>query len=161
VITAVAIALSSIGGLLEAGGLILVVREIASDRNRGRELLRVLDAPRSPERHYPGRVSASPFTSELTNPAFTTPHHVRAIADRIQRDNASIANAFVALKKATDNELDNAIGLLQQDVLRRDAELRDGLRYVVAGSARDRMLGIALLGLGIVFGTAGSILGNL
>jgi hypothetical protein len=40
-------------------------------------------------------------------------------------------------------------------------ELRDGLRYVLAGSTRDRWIGVALLGSGVILSGVGSVAGNI
>jgi hypothetical protein len=80
---------------------------------------------------------------------------------RGERLEADIANAFVKLKRTTDAELDQAIEQIQRDVADRNAEFRDGLRYVFAGSTRDRWIGVALLGSGAILPGVGSVVGNL
>jgi hypothetical protein len=40
-------------------------------------------------------------------------------------------------------------------------ELRDGLRYVLAGRTRDRWIGVALLGSGVILSGVGSVAGNI
>jgi hypothetical protein len=67
----------------------------------------------------------------------------------------------VKLKRTTDAELDQAIEQIQRDVADRNAELRDGLRYVLAGSTPDQWIGVALLGSGVILSGVGSVVGNL
>jgi hypothetical protein len=59
--TDVAIVLATFGGLCEIAGILTVVREIASDRDRAK---RMLSKPRnytSPERHYPAKLGSQSF----------------------------------------------------------------------------------------------------
>jgi hypothetical protein len=105
-------------------------------------------------------VSPSPSRAASGVP-YTSPQNIRGVTEDLQRVQARFANELVDLKKATDAELDQAISAVQQDVGERDAELRDGLRYVLAGSVRERAFGAVLLLVGIVLATVGSVLGNL
>jgi hypothetical protein len=139
--------------MFELIGLALVVSEIRNDRDRGRRLLNTLDRRERPERRYPGPVSPSP--------AATTWGEVQQSGQALRRLEAEMANALVKMKKVTDAELDQAMEAVQHDIAERDAELRDGLRYVLAGSARQRSIGVGLLAAGVVFAGAGSVLGNL
>jgi hypothetical protein len=43
----------------------------------------------------------------------------------------------------------------------RSAELRDGPRHVLAGRTRDRWIGVALLGSGVILSGLGSVVGKL
>lgn len=79
----------------------------------------------------------------------------------VQRLEARVSGALVKLKQITDAELDQAVERVQNDLAERDAELRDGLRYVLAGSTRDRIVGAGLLVGGIVLAAAGSVLSGL
>ena len=86
--------------------------------------------------------------------------HIQGVVRQVQQLESAMEHALVGIKKLTDNELDNAVELIRRDLAERDADLRDGLAYVLAGSARDRIVGVGLLFTGIVLGVAGSILGN-
>jgi hypothetical protein len=152
---AIAVVLSASGGVTELGGLLMVFREIAADRTRGRRLLAKLDVAPPPQRTYP--LPASELQLKLRY----TYEGERRMLERIPRLEADIQKAIVGLKKATDTELDEAIQRVLTDIAARDAELRDGLRYVLAGSTRNRAVGTSLLVLGLVLATGGSVLGNL
>ena len=157
-----AIALSTAGGTAELLGLFMVWREIASDRQRGRRLLRDLETRQPPRRRYPPPTSgSSPLTPQWASSVYGSERQISGIVGRIQGLEASVGNALIALKKGTDAELDRAIGGLEQEMARRDADLRDGLRYVLAGSTRERTIGAVLVGVGIVLAAAGSVLGTL
>jgi Flp pilus assembly CpaE family ATPase len=150
----VATVLSSLGALCELAGLVLVVREIRSDRERGRRLLESLEQPARPNRTYP-----APMRPALGAPL--TGADMERTGDTFRRLEAGVANALLKLKRTTDAELDQAIEQVQRDVAERDAELRDGLRYVLAGSTRDRWTGVVLLGVGVILSGVGSVVGNL
>jgi hypothetical protein len=115
---------------------------------------RKLDAPELPKRSYP--MPSSEMQFRLLH-QFSSE---RKLLDQIPRLEADLQKAVVELKKATDAELDRAMKSLQGDVEARDSELRDGLRYVLAGSAANRARGAWLLLGGVVLATAGSVLGN-
>jgi hypothetical protein len=158
--TALAIILSLAGGACELTGLTLVVREILSDRQRARRLLARLDAPRRPQRTYPGPMTAPPFPRpEYMSGLYGPRQQLEGVAKHIERNQAEVGNALVKLKKLTDQELDQAVERIQRDVAVRDAEVREGLRYLLAGSTRERTLGATLLALGIVLAAAGSVVG--
>lgn len=156
-----AIVLSSAGGACELLGLIVVAREIRSDRQRGERLLARLERPQHRHRSYPSRMLGAGPTPEYANPIYAPSMHVRGVIDDLQKTKVAIANGFLRLRETVDAELDSAIQAIQRDVAARDAELRDGLRYVLAGSIRERWNGVKLLTLGICLGTAGSVVGNL
>jgi hypothetical protein len=158
---AVAIILSSAGGLSELLGLIVVAREIRSDRQRGERLLQRLDEPRRPERSYPPRMLGAGPTPEYANPVYATSMHLRGVINDLQQTKVAVANGFLGLRKAIDADIDAAVEVIERDVAERDSELRDGLRYVLAGSVRERWNGVMLLALGISLGAAGSVIGNL
>jgi hypothetical protein len=159
--TGVAIGLSTLGAAAELVGLLLVVREIANDRERGRRLLLKLEAPPSPERHYPPRFTPSMSPPEYANPAWSQSMHVEGVIRHVRQLEAAVGNGFIGLRKTMDAEVDGAVHQLAQDAAERDRELADGLRYVLAGSTRDRVIGVVLLAVGIVLGLAGSVVGNL
>jgi hypothetical protein len=158
--TILAIALSGAGAICEFAGLGLVAREIAHDRARGRRLLAKLGEPTRPARTYPTPTGASFLPPNYTNSMWSTSMQIQGVVRHVQQLESEVEHALVGLKKLTDNELDNAIQLIQRDLAERDTDLRDGLAYVLAGSARDRIVGVGLLFTGIVLGVAGSILGN-
>jgi Arc/MetJ-type ribon-helix-helix transcriptional regulator len=65
------------------------------------------------------------------------------------------------LKKVVDEELDQSVETVRREFGSADDHLRDSLRYVLAGSARQRMAGAIFLGVGIVFAMGGSVVGTL
>jgi hypothetical protein len=73
---------------------------------------------------------------------------------------ASVHNTFIDVQKVTDADRDKLARELHREIARRDADLRGTLRYILAGSIKDRLVGVVLLGAGIVFGLIGSILGT-
>jgi hypothetical protein len=152
-LTAVAIVLSFLGALFELTGLALVVSEIRSDRERGQRLLDTLDQRERPERTYPAPVSPSKRA--------TVWEQVQESGQALERLRAEVTNALIAVRKTTDAELDRAMEAMQHNMARRDAELREGLRYVLAGSTRQRTIGVGLLGAGVVLAGAGSVVSNL
>jgi hypothetical protein len=122
-LAAIAIALSSLGALCELAGLALVARKSHSDRERGGRLLESLEQADQPNRSYPAPVRPA------MGPA-TTWGEVTGVGETFRRLEADVATALVKLKRATDAELDQAIERVQRDVAERDAELRDGQRYI-------------------------------
>jgi hypothetical protein len=152
-LTAAAIVLSSLGAVLELIGLALVVEEIRSDRERGRHFADALDQPGRPQRTYPAPVSSA--VVQLTY------RELEQSGQALERFRAEVANGFIKLKKFTDAELDKAVEEIQRDIAERDAKLRDGLRYVLAGSTRQRVTGVGLLVAGVILAAGGSVLGNL
>lgn len=156
---ALAIGFAVVGSVCELAGLAIVVRGILRDRDRARRLFVRQRRARPPERTYPGRQMASPLT-----PSWARPMHgdqLRAIVEYVSRMEASVADGLIGIRRAVDTELDNSVELLRREMAEQDGVLRDGLRDVLAGSIRDRWLGVVLLGLGIVFAMVGSVLGTL
>ena len=155
-----AVGFSIAGGACELLGLAIVIREIASDRARGRQLLARLDSRKPPKRTHP----LAPMASSSPMPNAGLMSHSTQVAEtyrEVQRLEARVSGALVKLKQITDAELDQAVERVQNDLAERDAELRDGLRYVLAGSTRDRIVGAGLLVGGIVLAAAGSVLSGL
>jgi len=70
-------------------------------------------------------------------------------------------NALIEMRKTLDRELDRAADDLRTEIAESDDQLREHLRYVLAGSIADRVKGAILLGAGIVFSMAGSVVGTL
>ena len=153
-----AIVMSALGGVSELMGLGIVVVGIVQDRARARQLLARPTRRRRPERQYPAHVSTPgrPFGSGLT----TTAHELREFRGEVERAMAGIANIIIDLRKAVDQERDDAMDMLREEMAEADSELRDNLRAILEGTGRE-ILGVALLGLGIVLAVAGSIVGTL
>jgi hypothetical protein len=158
-VTALAIVLSTLGGLSELVGVALVVFEIRDDRRRAEHLFQPRTVHPQPKRQYPGRVlppGPSPFSGMMP-------------ADRQQRDlenalgkiGTTLANGLIDMRKAVDSQLDVGLSRLREESLHADNELRSHLRYILAGGIKNRKRGVLLLILGIVLGTGGSILGSL
>src|SRR4051812_27800237 len=123
------IVFSAAGGVLALLGLVMLFREIADDRRRGQRLLERLGMPTSPSRSYP------PPVSELFLKQRYVYQSERQKLEQIPRLEAEIQKVAVRVKKAADAELDRAMLRVHEDLAARDAELREGLRYVLAGSA--------------------------
>jgi hypothetical protein len=138
-----------------------VRREISSDRARAKDLLADLEDPARLERSYPAPVFPSLAPPEYANTAWAPSMHMRGLTEHVERLEVEVANAFLQFKKMTDAALDGAAEAIRQDLAKRDAELAEGLRYVLAGSTRERVIGVGLLVVGIVLGTAGSVIGNI
>jgi hypothetical protein len=159
--TAVAVTFAVLGGICELAGLAFVVVGIARDRRRARQLLARPGPPGPPARTYPAPAIATRATPEYASPAFSSSHHIRGVIEHMQRSEAAIANAFLAQRKSIDAALDEVIVTLRQEMTASDAEVRDAVRYVLAGSVRDRSVGVALLAVGIIFAVTGSVTGAL
>jgi hypothetical protein len=84
-------------------------------------------------------------------------HRPHASAADLAAIEAQVANAFIKMRKALDAELDQSVDVLRGEAADSDNELRRHLRYVLAGSIRDRAIGAGLLGVGIVLTTLGSV----
>jgi len=161
-VNTVAIVLSSVGGLLELGGLALVVLDIVADREQARTLFAPRDALERRERSYPAPVHAPSWVPPSQASVMLTPaQHRDAAAKESHRTGAAVANALVRLKKATDAELDREIERVERMTHEREEVLRRGLVHVLAGSIKQRTFGAVLLGLGIGFATAGSVVSSL
>jgi hypothetical protein len=153
---ALAIGFSVAGGLCELGGIAVVVRGILQDRQRASRLFVRRRRRQAPRRSYPGRVIPSPLT-----PSWASPMHgnqLQSVVEHVQRLEASVANILIGVRRAVDTELDRSVENLRQEMAVQDDVLRDGLLEVLAGSIRDRWLGVLLLALGIVLAMAGSVL---
>jgi hypothetical protein len=70
---------------------------------------------------------------------------------------AEVANALIGMRKALDRALDQSVDALREETVDVDNELRGHLRYVLAGSIRDRAIGAGFLGVGIVLTTLGAV----
>jgi hypothetical protein len=85
-------------------------------------------------------------------------NQLQSVVEHVQRLEASVANILIGVRRAVDTELDRSVENLRQEMAVQDDVLRDGLLEVLAGSIRDRWLGVLLLALGIVLAMAGSVL---
>lgn len=148
--------LSVLGGFCEFVGLVIVAAGIVRDQRQAGKLFEEQPPPEPRKRTYPPPVSP-PSGSLLANPAFTAAHNQREIAGAVTKLGAATANAFRDMRIALDEQLDQSLHRLQTDTVGADNELRRHLRYVLAESARDRWIGVILLGVGIVLTTLGSI----
>jgi len=72
-----------------------------------------------------------------------------------------LANAMIDLRKALDTQLDSSVAELRQEAEVREAEIRSHLGYVLAGSIRERLIGVILLAAGIVLAVAANVLSAL
>jgi tRNA pseudouridine-54 N-methylase len=88
---------------------------------------------------------------------YTPSHQMRALSGYLRRMEATIANAFLAMRRALDADLDKSVERVRSGIAEGDRELREGLLYVLAESARDRWIGVGFLGIGIVLTTLGSV----
>jgi len=157
----VAVAVSALGGLLELGGLVVVIRQIASDRTQARRLL----APRSPgerpKHAYPAHIHPSSWLPPAqASVMMTSSQQVEAVRKEVRELETSVANALVRLKKTADQAQDQAIERVEREADLREQELRSAVRYVLGEGRRDRWLGVVLLGAGILFATTGSVLSS-
>lgn len=155
---ALAIVLTAFGGACELAGLWVVVRGIRQDRERAARLLVRRPRKTGPRRTYPGHQTVSPFTPRWLGGLHGNP--ARAIAEHVDRIEASVANGLIGIRRAADTELDNSVANLREEMAQQDDALRRILLDLLAGSIRDRWTGVALLGLGILLAVAGSIVGN-
>ncbi|KKK84343.1 hypothetical protein LCGC14_2784320 [marine sediment metagenome] len=156
----VAVVLFGLGGVLELSGLAIVVVGITQDRRHARRVLGPMGEWKAPERSYPGRASAppeSPYGSVLSSES----KRLRDVERTFARFGSEVANAFVRMRKALDTQLDETASVISREMAKRDNELRGHLRYLLAGSLRGRLVGVALLVCGILFSVAGSIVGTL
>ena len=116
-----------------------------------------------------------------TSPGFPSPlfggqsGQLRSILGYVSKVDAAAYNNFIDMRKVIDAGLDQTADDLRTEMADADDELRQHLRYVLAGSSEDdepsrnlldrflsdRLKGAILLGVGIVLATAGSIVGTL
>lgn len=153
--TAVAVIFITAGALSELAGLWLVVVGIARDRERARTLFARRKHPEPPRRSYPGRQFPSTPLASYGPPSGSQ------LRQDILRLEASAANALIGIRKAVDAELDRSVGALRDEMAKNDDELRDHLRYVLAGDVRGRFIGVILLAVGIALSVIGSLVGTL
>jgi hypothetical protein len=158
----IAIVLAAFGGLCEIAGILTVVREIASDRDRAR---RMLAKPRDytpPERSYPATLGRHSFGVGGYGGQGVVASTLRpSTDDQITQLAAEAGNGLLKLKKVTDEELDRLESTLLREIDAGYNELRGDLRDVLESDVSLRLWGVGLLLLGVVLSTAGSVLGNL
>jgi hypothetical protein len=158
-VTFVAVLLSVLGGGFELAGLMIVVLGIRRDREEARRLF--VPRPRKSwrTRTYPPKASPRSYPS-IGGPV-TVGNPLRQIAEYVSKVDAAAHNNFIAIQKAFDADLKDAADLLRKEAADADDELRESLRYVLAGSVRGRAWGAVFLFVGIVLAVAGSIVGTL
>jgi hypothetical protein len=154
--TALVIILATLGAAAQLGGVVFVVREIAGDRRRARELVdkqRQWKPPglRPPRRVSRGQVEARPLPT-------TSPFH-RPAGQQVAAQIASLATGHNQLKHDVEKALGHAVEELLEEIDRGDNELRDVLRYLLRGSAIERTGGVLAILVGIVLSLAATIVG--
>lgn len=158
--SALAVTLSVAGGLFELGGLMLIVRGIGRDRAQAHRLFAPKRRERTPRRSYPPKVMPRRYPS-FGSTGLRQSDQLRRIVEYVAEVDAAAYNNFVGMRKALDAELDRSVADLRNNLAEADNQLREHLRYVLAGSIRDRVIGALLLGAGIVLAAAGSVTGTL
>jgi hypothetical protein len=148
-----AILCSITGGCLELAGLVTVVRGIAEDRRQAKGLFEP-----SP---LPGQLPPpSPRTSatQLSRGHRMGMASAADMARRQYESEAAIVNAISRLTDQVNTGFHDLTTKLRDEMAESDSSLRERLRYVLGESVRGRTLGAVLLGLGILFAMAGSVL---
>jgi hypothetical protein len=157
----IAIVLAALGGLCEVAGILTVVREIASDRDRAKQML---SKPRNytpPERRYPPKLGSHSFGIGGYGGHGVVASTMRpSTDDQITRLAAEVGNSLLKVKQMTDEELDRVEGTLLKEIDTGYNELRADLRNVLESDVKLRLWGVGLLLLGVALSTAGSVLGN-
>lgn len=86
---------------------------------------------------------------------------LKQLAQYISKVDAAAYNNFIDVHKRIDKQSDDVLDRVRAETAEADDHLRDHLRYILAGSIKDRVVGAVLLGTGIVLATAGSVVGTL
>lgn len=154
---AIAIALTVIGGIAQFFGVIIVVREIAGDRRRARELFdkqrnwepATLRPPRRVTEHAVAYRETG-FSSQLYGGA----------QGHIDRSLASLVNAHNQLQHDVSQALENRTDAILKEVDAGDNELRDVLRELLRGSIIERYLGVIAITVGIALSMIGGVLSS-
>ena len=144
------------GGLSELAGLAMVVREIASDRDRARQLLNRKRDIRPPRRTYPADTPAPPIKA----PTWLDIRDGTATKE-LERRLTDLVQAVSEMRKQVDHQRDQLMVETLREIDRGDNELRQGFREILAGSLRERWIGVGALVVGIVLGVVGSVLSTL
>lgn len=159
--TDVAIALAALGGLCETAGILTVVREIALDRVRAKQMLSTPRNHTQPERRYPAELGSHSFGAGGYGSQGVVASTMRPSAEhQITRLAAEVGNGLLKVKQLTDEELDRLEGTLLKEIDTGYNKLRTDLRDVLESDVKLRLWGVGLLLLGVVLSTAGSVLGN-
>jgi hypothetical protein len=156
---AVAIILAVLGALAELAGLGMVIREIASDRDRARGLLDKERRWKSGVRTPPRRVSPSSLEARSR-------FSVGSLQPGdVQRHFAAQAAALVSAHNQLVHDVDEAVDRRTSELLEAidtgDKELRDVLRELLHGSVTERYFGVVAIAAGILLSMAASILSSL
>ena len=152
-----AIILAAAGGLSELFGLVMVIREIAADRSRAGRLLDKKRNFRPADRGSPRRVHASSLESRSP---FTQME--RGGAERVVRGQiASLATGMNRLTHEVGDALDKRTRELLTEIDQGDAALNAVLRELLGANVKERMIGVAAIGVGIVLSMTASILSSL
>ncbi len=85
----------------------------------------------------------------------------RDLRESIGKLGAAVVNAFIDMRKSLDAQLDQSVTDVRAEATVADNELREHLRYVLAGTIRNRVIGAVLLGAGILLEIAGALVGAL
>jgi hypothetical protein len=153
----VAIVLAVLGAAAQLTGVVIIVREIAGDRDRARALLDKNRSWRPEKRPAPRRVMEQAVAYKQTNwsqfDGGEQGHNARNIA--------SLVNAHNQLQHDVGSALDERTKALLEEVDSGDKELRDVLRELLRGSILERYVGVAAIGVGIVLSMAASIASSL
>jgi hypothetical protein len=146
------IVLGSLGAAAQFGGVVLVVKEIAGDRAKARELVdKQRDwKPRTPR--PPRRVFAAEV--EIKNTPFH-PAENQQIAEKF----ASIITAHNQVVHDVDQGFEQRTALLLEQIDEGDRQLRDVLRYLLRGSVIERIGGVLAILAGILLSLAATIVG--
>lgn len=154
--TEVVIILAALGSAAQVGGVILVVREIAGDRRRARDLV---DKQRQwrPARPTPPR-RVSPGQVEVRNLPPTSAFH-RPAGQQVAAQIASLITSHNTLVHDFEDAIEKKTAAILDEVDRGDAELREVLRYLLRGSAVERFGGVVAILIGIVLSLASTVLG--
>jgi len=151
-----AIIFAALGAFSEIFGLVMVVRQIAADRDRARKLLNKHRNWHPPKRPGPRRVSASSINVRPGG------------LGSMQVGGADLAGMFASLVGGhnqlvhdVEQGLDQRTGQLLEEMDRGDKELRDVLRELLSSSILERTIGVTAIGFGIAFAMIASILSTL
>lgn len=152
------VALTATGGALELAGLILVVKEIRSDRQAAQDLLRENRVVRPATIRTTVNVHPPTVNADEQEPALE--QRLAALEDAYDRKFRMLEE----LTSATRADLrrvvaEEAAELAHQD-RERDVALRSFLHTQITGSLRNRVFGVVLIATGITCTTAAGIWGT-
>jgi hypothetical protein len=157
-----AITLAVLGGISEVVGVLTVVREIAEDRARAKELFSTPREYVPPERRYPARLGRHSFGVGGFGGQGAVASIMRPkIEDQITDLAASAGNAMLDMQKSIYEDRDELEKGLLGEIDKGYNQVRADLKDVLEGDTKLRLVGVGALLLGVVLSAAGSILGNL